>query len=254
MGSTPLEQYDGSSALTVQLDDESVLVYMPAFGLPESVPAELQAALAASEEQGVAPPEDACICSGSGRRQWFVEVPDRPLGWEGPRRWRRASWRLQGDDQLQPIIKVRSCVEEAAARFVNNKNTLPAQKPTERIRLLEVYNTVLVNRYPTGADSIKWHCDDERWYYVDHTQTNADIVIASVSVGAPRWFELRSHPQRVPKDQRRTVRIRLGDGSLLFMAGATQRNWQHRLPADEAVESMRINLTFRRVVPPRSEV
>ena len=145
-------------------------------------------------------------------------------------------------------------MEEAAARFVNNKNnTLPAQNPTESIRLLEVYNTVLVNRYPTGADSIKWHCDDERWYYVDHTKTNADIVIASVSLGAPRWFELRSHPQRVPKDQRRTVRIRLGDGSLLFMAGATQRNWQHRLPADEAVESMRINLTFRRVVPPRSE-
>jgi alkylated DNA repair dioxygenase AlkB len=121
-----------------------------------------------------------------------------------------------------------------------------------RPRAIEAFNTVLVNRYLSGEDSIKWHCDDERFYYVEPSSGNGDIVIASVSLGAERWFSLRTHPQRVKdKEKRRTMRIKLRSGSLLVMAGATQRNWQHCLPKDETIGQVtRINLTFRRVVPP----
>lgn len=38
-------------------------------------------------------------------------------------------------------------------------------------------------------------------------------------------------------------------GSLLVMAGATQRHWEHQLPVVGNCRSVRYNLTFRRVVP-----
>ena len=44
------------------------------------------------------------------------------------------------------------------------------------------------------------------------------------------------------------MRVLLRSGSLLLMAGATQRDWLHALPRDEACEGVRYNLTFRRVL------
>ena len=87
-----------------------------------------------------------------------------------------------------------------------------------------------------------------------------DITIGSVSLGAERWFELRPKPGKwcqppeapgatptIVRPGRKRHRIRLKSGSLLVMAGATQRHWQHALPADSACDSVRINLTFRHV-------
>lgn len=202
--------------------------------------------LKASENSQVPPPEDACLCSGSGRRQWcVVGFHDRPIDWSGPRRWQRASWRLDSVEHIEPVLAIRRAVEAAIAG-------LHTDVSQHRPRAIEAFNTVLVNRYLSGEDSIKWHCDDERFYYVEPSSGNGDIVIASVSLGAERWFSLRTHPQRVKdKEKRRTMRIKLRSGSLLVMAGATQRNWQHCLPKDETIGQVtRINLTFRRVVPP----
>ncbi|WP_368731275.1 alpha-ketoglutarate-dependent dioxygenase AlkB [Escherichia coli] len=39
----------------------------------------------------------------------------------------------------------------------------------------------------------------------------------------------------------------LTDGSLLLMAGATQRNWQHAIPKERRDKGPRINLTFRQI-------
>jgi alkylated DNA repair dioxygenase AlkB len=98
---------------------------------------------------------------------------------------------------------------------------------------------------PNGEASIKWHADDEKWYYCEG---RTDMVIASVSLGAERWFELRSDPRKMRGADRRSVRIRLKSGSLLLMAGATQKLWQHCLPRDAVCTTTRYNLTFRRVV------
>jgi alkylated DNA repair dioxygenase AlkB len=239
-------EYDGLSPVSIPLDHESTVRYWPTIGLPDSTYSAIADVLAASEKSQDPPPEDSTLCSGSGRRQWCIAgFDDRPLGeWQGPRRWQRASWRL---DQTEAVLAIRAAVEGAIQTDADASQRGP--------RLIESFNTVLINRYLSGADSIKWHCDDESFYYVEPSTGNGDIVIASVSLGAERWFSLRTHPQRVAeKEQRKAVRIKLRSGSLLVMAGATQRNWQHSLPKDESIgEVTRINLTFRRVVPPQTQ-
>jgi alkylated DNA repair dioxygenase AlkB len=97
------------------------------------------------------------------------------------------------------------------------------------------FNAVLLNLYRDGRDGMGWHADDE-------PELGVDPVIASVSLGAERRFRLKH--RRLP-DAR--LDILLPHGSLLVMAGATQRHWVHALPKTEAPVDPRINLTFRRV-------
>jgi hypothetical protein len=46
------------------------------------------------------------------------------------------------------------------------------------------FNSVLVNRYRTGQDSVSWHADDE-------PEFGRNPVIASVSLGGTRVFQLK---------------------------------------------------------------
>lgn len=96
------------------------------------------------------------------------------------------------------------------------------------------FNSVLLNYYRDGQDSVAWHSDDER-------ELGPDPRIASLSLGAQRRFELR-HRQR---EQRGKYKLMLGDGSLLLMGSGLQKNWLHQLPKDPAITAPRLNLTFR---------
>lgn len=102
------------------------------------------------------------------------------------------------------------------------------------------FNSVLANLYRSGSDSMGWHSDDE-------SELDTQSVIASLSLGAERRFQLR---RRVaPGTSRRgapaPLNLVLPHGSLLRMAGDTQRCYQHALPASRAETAPRINLTFR---------
>lgn len=101
------------------------------------------------------------------------------------------------------------------------------------------FNSVLLNRYRDGRDSMGWHSDDE-------AELGPAPVIASVSLGAPRRFELRHLATGVVQTYRVTP------GSLLVMRGRTQAEWVHRVPKAPALDSERINLTFRWIEPARS--
>jgi alkylated DNA repair dioxygenase AlkB len=94
------------------------------------------------------------------------------------------------------------------------------------------YNSVLVNWYRSGADSVSWHADDE-------PTLGPDPVIASVTLGASRRFVLK------PRDGGPRLALSLGDGDLLVMGGDIQRRWLHAVPKQPSVQSRRINLTFR---------
>ncbi|MBO0800041.1 MAG: alpha-ketoglutarate-dependent dioxygenase AlkB [Blastocatellia bacterium] len=96
------------------------------------------------------------------------------------------------------------------------------------------YNSVLLNLYRSGADGVSWHQDNE-------PELGDDPVIASVSFGATRIFQMK-HLKR--KDIPR-VDIPLVDGSLLVMGASTQRFWRHRIPKTEKAVGARVNLTFR---------
>ncbi len=95
------------------------------------------------------------------------------------------------------------------------------------------FSHVLLNRYRNGRDSVAWHNDHE----VEHI---AQPVIASLTLGATRAFDLR------PKaDRKKIVSIDLDHGDLIVMAGNTQTNWEHRVAKNPRIAGERINLTFR---------
>jgi alkylated DNA repair dioxygenase AlkB len=102
------------------------------------------------------------------------------------------------------------------------------------------FNCVLLNLYRDGHDSMGWHSDDE-------PELGPDPFIASVSLGTPRRFLLRSRAEPV-----RTHEYLLGDGSLLLMEPPLQAAWKHALPRSRRVTGVRLNLTWRFIEPSRS--
>ena len=96
------------------------------------------------------------------------------------------------------------------------------------------FTSVLLNYYRNGSDSMGWHADDEK-------ELGRNPVIASVSFGASRKFQLK-HVKR--KDIKK-VDINLTNGSFLLMKGTTQHFWQHQIPKTSKILHARINLTFR---------
>lgn len=96
------------------------------------------------------------------------------------------------------------------------------------------FNSVLLNLYRDGRDSNGWHQDNE-------PELGHNPVIASLSLGAVRRFQLRHKFRKdVPK-----LELDLPHGSLLVMAGPTQYFWQHQIPKTAKPVVARINLTFR---------
>ena len=97
------------------------------------------------------------------------------------------------------------------------------------------FNSVLVNLYRDGNDSVSWHADDE-------TSLGRSITIASLSFGVSRDFQLKR------KDGKgNTITVELDDGSLLLMKHPTQRYWLHQIPKRQKIGDERINLTFRQL-------
>ena len=98
------------------------------------------------------------------------------------------------------------------------------------------FNSVLVNLYRDQNDSVGWHSDDE-------PELGQQPVIASLSLGQNRTFQLKHNQDKSLKQS-----IELVHGSLLIMQGNTQHYWQHQVPKSKQPMSERVNLTFRNVV------
>ena len=96
------------------------------------------------------------------------------------------------------------------------------------------FNSVLINLYRDGNDSMGWHADNEK-------ANGPDPTIASISLGASRRFDLRH------RESKETIRTELTHGSLLVMSGKSQNAWHHQIPKSKRVTQPRINLTFRLV-------
>ena len=101
------------------------------------------------------------------------------------------------------------------------------------------FNSVLLNLYRDGNDSVDWHSDNE-------PELGPEPVIASVSLGAKRKFEFRS---KYDSSLKKTFELFSGD--VIIMSNETQQHWEHRIP--KTAESLRektqprINLTFRTI-------
>lgn len=94
------------------------------------------------------------------------------------------------------------------------------------------FNSVLLNLYRDGNDSISWHTDAEK-------ELGINPVIASVNLGETRTFQLKH------KTLKNKLNIELTHGSLLVMLGEMQHFWKHQIPKTKKKKKARINLTFR---------
>jgi alkylated DNA repair dioxygenase AlkB len=73
-----------------------------------------------------------------------------------------------------------------------------------------VFNSVLLNYYRDGNDSVAWHSDNEK-------ALGTHPIIASVSFGQVRSFDIRNKLNHAEK-----YSVRLEHGSLLLMKGSLQ--------------------------------
>ncbi|MDQ3192173.1 MAG: alpha-ketoglutarate-dependent dioxygenase AlkB [Bacteroidota bacterium] len=115
-----------------------------------------------------------------------------------------------------------------------NKELITIKNKIEPLAKVK-FNSVLLNLYRDGNDSISWHTDAEK-------ELGKNPVIASVNFGATRKFQLR-HVKTKEK-----LEIELTNGSLLIMQGELQHYWQHQVPKTAQKVSERINLTFRVII------
>jgi alkylated DNA repair dioxygenase AlkB len=154
--------------------------------------------------------------------------------------WRAETVIVYGKRHLQP----RLTAWHGEASYTYSGLTLAPEPFTPLLQAIRAaaeaatghrYNSVLLNYYRDGRDSMGMHADDE-------PELGPEPAIASVSFGATRAFVLR---HRVTK---RTVKVDLADGSLLFMGGPLQRHWLHGINKTARPLGPRVNLTFRRIV------
>lgn len=110
----------------------------------------------------------------------------------------------------------------------------PLRRVRERVErtCAHRFNSVLLNFYRDGNDSVGFHADRE-------PELGTNPVIASVSLGEARPFVLKHRRRKNSK-----VQLVLPSGSLLLMAGTTQHHYVHALPKRRGA-GPRINLTFR---------
>ena len=157
--------------------------------------------------------------------------------------WRSESLTLFGKTYLQPRLIAYHGDPEASYTYSGKPHTpLPWTETLARLRTLAqnlagtAFNSVLLNYYRDGSDSMGLHADDE-------PELGHHPVIASLSLGQQRRMYFQHKRQRqMPK-----LSLELPSGSLLIMAGATQHNWKHGIRKTRRPCGPRVNLTFRLV-------
>ena len=158
--------------------------------------------------------------------------------------WQQEHLRIAG--KLRAIPRLQCWMGDSASKYGYSGVRLAlcpwhetVKKIHDRVADLSAstFNCVLINYYRNGQDSVAWHADDE-------TELGDTPVIASVSLGAERIFELKQKHQTPAKK----YKLLLRHGSLLIMSGTMQQHWLHQLPKDKGLLEARINLTFRNIV------
>ena len=155
--------------------------------------------------------------------------------------WEQRAIRMFGQQLPQP--RLTAWYGDPAARYTYSGLTWEPRPWTPALHALRQrleaatrtrFNSVLLNRYRDGRDSMGWHSDDE-------PELGPAPAIASLSLGATRRFRLRPRAGLAHAP----FGLDLPHGSLLLMRGPTQHHWQHALPKTARPVGERLNLTFR---------
>lgn len=166
-------------------------------------------------------------------RQCITDIP-----------WRQECIRIAG--RSIPIPRLQCWIGDPDAHYCYSNMALSPQPWPDfligiraRIETLAAnsFNSALANHYRDGADSVDWHSDDEK-------ELGSTPIIASLSLGASRVFELKHRY----KKRLCALKISLDHGSVLIMKGSTQQYWRHRIAKVKGLGEARINFTFRHIV------
>jgi alkylated DNA repair dioxygenase AlkB len=157
--------------------------------------------------------------------------------------WEQATVRMYG--KQTPIPRLQAWYGDEGKTYAYSGIEMTPHPWTPVLHEIEVrlqealdypFNSVLANLYRDGSDRVAWHADDE-------PELGAEPVIASVSLGATRTFQLRHNADH---DLRHSME--LTHGSVLVMRGPTQHRWRHQLTKTARAVRPRINLTYRTIV------
>jgi alkylated DNA repair dioxygenase AlkB len=99
-------------------------------------------------------------------------------------------------------------------------------------------NYAFINRYDNGSQYIGWHSDSE-------TDLVPGALIASVSLGESRKFQLRRKYKAGVDDPTPISTQVLQSGSLCTMEGDLQDLTKHCVPKEPKKTGVRYNITFR---------
>jgi alkylated DNA repair dioxygenase AlkB len=154
--------------------------------------------------------------------------------------WQRKSVLMYGKEVVTPRLTVWYGDPDVDYSLSENK-TYPLPWTDEllmiknRIEPLAGYrfNTVLLNYYRDGNDSVSWHSDNDG-------VPGKNRIVSSVSFGQERLFDIRLKADHSQKDS-----VLLENGSYLLMKGNFQEEWQHRIAKSTRPMQPRVNLTFR---------
>lgn len=152
--------------------------------------------------------------------------------------WRQETTMMYGREL--PVPRLTSWHGDADYTYSNRRHVAAPWTPS-LLRLKELaeaeaqtrFNSVLLNLYRDGRDSVAWHADDE-----------ADLgpapIVASISLGAPRAFKLKHR-----RNEYKPLTLTLDHGSCLVMGAGLQHDWLHAVPKTERPVGPRVNLTYR---------
>jgi alkylated DNA repair dioxygenase AlkB len=97
------------------------------------------------------------------------------------------------------------------------------------------FDSIGFNLYRDQHDSVAWHSDR-------HRNVVTDPVVAILSVGESRPFQMRQNREL---GGGASLTWGLGHGDLLVMGGASQYEWQHCVPKRRRPTGPRMSITYR---------
>lgn len=157
--------------------------------------------------------------------------------------WQQDNIKLFGKTYKQPRLTALYAENEKPYSYSNITmypkaffKELEQVKSDIEEKIAHKFTTCLANLYRTGNDSNGWHSDNEK-------ELGHNPVIASLSLGATRSFQLKHKT-----DSSQRFNVELPSGSLLIMKGTTQEFWKHQIPKTKKHVGERINLTFRTIL------
>jgi alkylated DNA repair dioxygenase AlkB len=156
--------------------------------------------------------------------------------------WQQDDIMLFGKKIPQP--RLTALFGDQGLTYTYSKLTLKANKwntplmfiknEIENITQLQ-FNAALLNLYRDEKDSNAWHADNEK-------ELGPDPIVASVSLGETRGFQLKHNTKIDIKKS-----IDLEHGSLILMKEGSQLHYKHQIPKSSKMKKPRINITFRSI-------